>query len=499
MTGTSTPSGHVATSGAEIYIGSFALKVPGRDSAPIKQKRKAAFDKAPSKKQLPKLSFSSANNNKKPNESQDVEAPEVAAQNKDGKLQQWLRSGNGDRPGMEEAREYLLRGTPYRGQHAFTSKDAIKELGAVWVKNPLKKDEARDGISFGWFCAQTDGVLIDLIRMPHVARASRNSRTDQVPQWSPIDVPVESHELVVRLIMEFQAHERERFVMETKAANEARDAKKAAERSALFNTGIPENTQGDIDQLRDDWGVVWTEAMEAAASRCPGLGPHSGISPARRAVRGLLFKVCTANEVINGEYQSDVLQTNRDFHNGIETLGGVESMTNVVDYTKVPVLNAMSGMYMFGKGRGMLEWPQEITSCHSNATAKTISVTGDAQQTFCTGCTSEIVQQFGGCSCDGLESWEWCNECHTAFHAEQACRCAHSGGPRSWDVEQEKCKAESSRRSEKAERDLHMTSFEDDLQPVEHANDDEVDNRLVTKDTSGSNYEETLTDFWGTR
>ena len=115
---------------AAAFIGSFALRAPGKDDKPLGQKRKAAFDAAP-KKQPGKLQFSTSNLSKKPgDDAEDGKQDAALQQNKDGKLQRWLQAGGGDRPGMEEARDYLLRGTPYKGSHARNTKDAVKEAGA---------------------------------------------------------------------------------------------------------------------------------------------------------------------------------------------------------------------------------------------------------------------------------------------------------------------------------------------------------------------------------
>lgn len=501
-----------AAKGAGAYIGSFAfgkMKVAGKDDKPVSQKRKAAFDTGP-KKQLPKLQFSTANVGKKPGAKEEDKDEEGAAQKKDGKLQLWLRAGNGDRPGCEEAREYLLRGTPYRGQHARNTKDAVKEAGAVWLKNPLKLDDARDGISPGWFVAHTERALIDLIRMPRIKRdmpewmKRYKSKDETQPQWSPLDVPEKSHETVVLLVLEFEAFEKEKSELELRAANKARDAKMAAKLNAQKTDGIPPDSEKHIEQIKREWGIVWDDDMAVASSRCPGLGPHMGISPVFRVIRGLHLKVCTKEEVRAGEYVSDAAQRIKARAKAAEAGESVASAEpEFIDYTKVPITSASSGCYMFGKGLGMItlpsdkEWEEMKDALQQAEITRVLGKREEVEEppskreTWCTTCVCQVFEQFNDCSCTTRE-WTWCPECHVASCDAQACACEAGG---EWQRKQDKCIEESERRTEKAERDAAAQKHMESMHVTNAVRDTNQPGAVEVE--GGEDAGETLDDYWG--
>lgn len=471
-------------SGASMFIGSFALRAPQKDEKPTAQKRKAAFAAVAPKKQPPKISFSTANTAKRPENDTDNPKAEAVVQKKDGKLQLWLGAGNGDRPGCEEARDYLMRGTPYKGTHASGCKDVVKDAGARWMPNPLKLDKNvphwRDGISNGWFVAHTEHDLIELINLPYVPRVA-NSRFNEhrqpleVPQWTPIDVPAKSRDIVVLLIREFEAFRKDENEREQKTLAKERDAKEEAKRSAQQHNNVPADVKADIDNIKTKWGIHWTDDMSLAAMRCPALGPHSGISSIRRVLRGLHLKCCTVDEVISGAYESDAAAARKarlKLKQPSDAEGDVvdDAPLEYTDYTKVPIVGPSSGCYMIGTGPGMLtpatdsEWEaiRERSARYDRRCIKASKQGADgleaqaspfaSLETWCIACTAQVIQQFNDCSCAHEEHWQWCVECHGAWHSKlQPCRC---GAPEKWDQQQETTRAEAARRLEKADRDL---------------------------------------------
>ena len=432
----------------------FALRYPKNDDKPKARIRKEVFATAPPKKKAPKLQFSTANIRMQVSNDTEQVNNKAVVQKAEGKLQQWLKAGNADRPGCEEAREYLLRGIPYRGTHAVGSKDVIKEAGARWMPNPLKIDTNVapwiDGMSNGWFAAHTDNELVALLRLPYVKKyLDPRMMKSTVPQWSPIDVPQKSHSVIVLLIREFEAFEQDESEYAQKTAVRERDAQKAANRSAQEYKDIPADSTADTEELKRKWNIDWTDEMSAWAIRCPKLGPHSGISSARRALRGLHLQCCTVNEVLLGEYGDNTLSN------------GKSTSADVVDYTKVLITSAISGCHIFGKGPGMLQLPsdrewEQIRDASATRYRKSIKGAGVADkspylQTWCTSCVGVILQQFGDCSCfkDGkARDWKWCYVCYGAYDGDQLCRCASPG---EWDGTQEETKQEAQKRTEKAE------------------------------------------------
>lgn len=498
--------------GTATYVASFAfagakMRVAGKDDAPLKQKRKAAFALVAPTKQPAKLQFSTANVGKKPGAKEEEKEEQAMAQ-KDGKLQQWLKAGNGDRPGMEEAREYLLRGIPYKGTHARNTKEAIKETGGKWHKNPLKLNDEFDGISPGWFCAMSEQVLTDLIRMPKIKKeqppwmAKYKDREEWQSQWVPIDVPEKSFDNVVLLIIEYEMETKEKLELAAKAATRARNAKEAARLNSQRHNDIPLDSEAEIAELKERFGIKWTDDMSAEASRSPVLGPHSGISSCRRAMRGLHLKVCTADEVRTGRYISDAI--NRAKANSKNDKGaGSSDEPTFTDYNKIPITSASSGCYMFGTGPGMIRLPnekeweklkekmQEKDALCVRSLGKQSAETPFNKETWCTSCVCRVIEQFNDCSCS-TRTWTWCVGCYHACCLEQDCSCEEPG---EWARKQSACLQEAEKRTEKAERDLQLAGHLDTTCVNNAVRDD--DRPPEVQEEVGVDTGETLDDFFG--
>lgn len=498
-------SGNGSEAGASAYIKSFELRAARKDDMPVKRARKAAFAAVAPKKQPAKLQFSSSNVGK--TSGAKVQGKEEESATKDGKLQVWLKAGNADRPGCEEARDYLLKGIPYRGSHARNTKEAVKEQGAVWMKNPLKINEERDGITPGWFVAHTEKALIDLIRMPRIKKerppwmtAKYKSEEETQPQWVPLDVPEKSHNTIVLLILEFEAFEQEKFELQTKALTKARNAKEEAKLNSQKHHDMPPDLPADIAMMKERWGIKWTEDMADASGRCPALGPSTGISCVRRAHRGLHLKVCTIGEVTSGVYLSNATVLRKQNLAGVA--GSISSnVPDFIDYTQMKITSASSGCYMFGKGPGMIpvptEWQQLPIRDASEAVehARVVNRGGGGNavpdNTWCVSCVSCIMEQFNDCSCmNPCIEWNWCGLCHCAWHEGQDCSCKSAD---EWQRRQSKCVAENERRTEKAERDTQLAIAMAGGVSVPVARSDASD--CAPEEEPGMG--ETLDDMWG--
>ena len=134
------------------------LKPPTRSDAPKRKSPLLAFS---NKKRavIPKALPSDAS-------LENAAAAEREASRRSDPFYVWLENLS-HREAFVEAVEYLKLGAPYKGVSAFESKDALKELHAVWAPNPLKNraDGVRDGLVGGWWSAPDESVLLDILEI----------------------------------------------------------------------------------------------------------------------------------------------------------------------------------------------------------------------------------------------------------------------------------------------------------------------------------------------
>jgi len=66
---------------------------------------------------------------------------------------------------VEEAKDFLLEGPPYKGDSAWGTKDMLIDMGTAWQRNPLKKNDCDDKtIKRGWSCAPDESTMLKLLR-----------------------------------------------------------------------------------------------------------------------------------------------------------------------------------------------------------------------------------------------------------------------------------------------------------------------------------------------
>lgn len=485
----------------------LALKAPTTQSAPARQKRGGPAFSTIAKKTPPKIRFSSFEIGKKRGVADGVQQQVGAQQQADGALQQWLRAGNGQQPLYEEARKYLLRGPPYRGTHARDTKESIKELGATWMKNPLKLDEVHNDVAFGWFGTTSEKVLVDLIRMPQITQKRRKYHSpppwkacacdepieESVPQWMPLEVPEKSHEMIVVLILQHDNHVRSLLESQAKAAAAASDSKERDRQNTQRMNDIPADTVADIAEIARRFNIVWNNEMSADASRCTALGPHSGISSCRRAMRALMYDICSSDEIVSGMYAKE-----RRAHNVVLRKKVVDEYG--VDSSQVDVGSASTGCYMFGNGKGMLAVPTDrqwetIRQAFQNAeyariaTGQTLSKCTKVCDTWCTSCTSLVTEQFGDCSCLNV-NWQWCDSCRSAFNTDQDCGCSN---PELWSRQQHKCKTA----SQLMEYSGAMAPYNSTDEQPDEQTDEQRDEQTANESTANEqDTKETLEHLW---
>ena len=129
------------------------LKPPGKDTKPVSNRStKGAFS---NKKPAKLVAFKKATSEEAPAPKEDT--PFVV----------WMRKQPRDVGFFQQqVTEYLTSGPPYLGDSLWDSRDAIKELGGFWSRNPLKAKDCDDkSIKSGWWAAPTEAVLLKLLRM----------------------------------------------------------------------------------------------------------------------------------------------------------------------------------------------------------------------------------------------------------------------------------------------------------------------------------------------
>ena len=196
--------------------GTLGLKQATRDTKPIVVRMKRARPAKPT--------FSTKNIAERIDEGKEAGAAATAAAPYDSLLARWLRDGHGDRDGFFEAREYLLKGPPYKGSSRFDAKDTIKELGAKWVPNALKdKGDANDKRCYGWWSAVDEATLAALIRLPLDEKSRR--------RWTALSTPEHAHFGILRLLKEFEVFTK----MEEDDVKRKHDAARALKSALVAN------------------------------------------------------------------------------------------------------------------------------------------------------------------------------------------------------------------------------------------------------------------------
>lgn len=402
------------------------FKQAGKDTKPVVQR-------VGQKRGVP-VKFSSAETKRKLNDEKDPSAlsSSAAPAPKSG-LVKWLEEGNGDKPGYEDAREYLMSGLPYKGNSDFSAKEALKELGAKWCPNPLKEKGAKDGVCPGWWSA------MDLKDLEALIGAPRNERRKRI--WTAIDVPDSQHEAILRLIREYEGHqlvEAEEAEKRRKAEAVASSSRAEAQKETLKNRNLDPDSPEDIKRLKDDWGVDWSfeMALKAQASAC--LGPQM-TTAIGRVLRGLKHKIIFPEHARVGNFEATAV-ARRAKARAATAGGGEAAMVDAgevfeeeINYRKLPPpTSACSGCFMFGNSNpnhipipSAAEWEkcqesaeEAARACITNSSEKATPAT---RRTYCTGCATEIMEQFLECGCPG--NWTKCIECHVLHCKSQPCEC----------------------------------------------------------------------------
>ena len=169
----------------------FGLQPPKAGQKPPTQKRRLGLSTAPLKV-VAKPQFSTRAIGQTPGQAEaEAAAAKEANANRapDSRFVAWLKAGHGLRPDTQVARNYLLCGPPFLGTHDYERKEAVRDAGAVWWKNPEKQEGCTDRrVRFGWYSAPNERILEALLELEPREKADR-SGLGSAPcyAWSPRD------------------------------------------------------------------------------------------------------------------------------------------------------------------------------------------------------------------------------------------------------------------------------------------------------------------------
>ena len=288
---------------AKAAVGSkyFGMQAPRGDRNIAKEKRRPGLSKGPVKQQ-PKPKFSTKAISQKPGQAEAEAAAAKKAKSHDSALITWLKAGHANRPETQEERNYLLRGPPFLGLHDYERKEAVRDAGAVWNKNPQKEEMCTDkSIRFGWYGAPNERVLEALLELePREKEARHGGGTYPCYPFHPLATGSRVGRVVDTMlqILREHAHYAERKDRsEREAAQAAQEKREGLQREKDRMAGRTADGDAEIARLKDVYGVKWCPALAKVARAAPLLGPTIGLSEVERVLRGLEMGIVEATDV----------------------------------------------------------------------------------------------------------------------------------------------------------------------------------------------------------
>ena len=380
----------------------------------------------------------------------------------------WLENLS-HRSAFVEAVEYLKLGAPYKGVSAFESKDALKELHAVWAPNPLKNraDGVRDGLVGGWWSAPDESVLLEILEIelssdrrgqrvwrPAEYSDASDAWVDAPPVgfWKPLDVPEESVRRILELICEFRSNQKMEDASLARAA--ATDRAAAAARAAAVaskDVAVLDDNASDVSQL-ERMGVRWSRKIASEVSRRSDFGPSSGLSDAIRALRALKLKIVTVEALnrMGGKTQPNGLVVEEASRRVVDT---PHRFNNRYIFT-----GPSTGAFIFGSSPGTIAVPSSRaisrilqeqsladlegggflcakpgTGCAGRAGRGQVQAQAQGRyyttrkftRTICATCKADVEEQFLECHCSN--QWKTCPSCNGIYNDAPMQPCGGRG------------------------------------------------------------------------
>lgn len=320
---------------------------------------------------------------------------------------------------MVDAVDYLRNGPPYRGESVYSDRELVKDAGAKWTRT--------DDLAC-WAAPDRNSLLLLLklrrsephaaVEPPHAdvsscefkkykSRARKPLANWQVAEplccWHPMGLSIDAARRVGHLLRDYEckadAHVNTASV--TTTVNRL-----ASLQEAMRARDIPEDDAADVRQLWERYGVAFDAAMSTASSQLFELGPHVGVSSARRVLRGLHLKTITTDELLQRTARPP---PTRD--------PSTTASLDAVDETRrlqTPVANSV---HFESKPSQHDSWNAadvvaKIRPC--------VWETPRVLTTTCGVCNDVVNLQFSDCSCLG-KHWKGCAACGAPSCREQAC------------------------------------------------------------------------------
>ena len=436
------------------------LKPPGGDQKPALQKRRAGFSKTPSKPQA-KPRFSTKAIGQMPGqEAIDAEAAKAAkaAEVPDSRFVQWLKQGNGERPETRVARNYLLRGAPWLGDHDYEKKEAIRDAGGVWWRNPEKAETCKDrDVRFGWYSAPNERILETLLELEPSEKVDRRGVTGLAYAWRPRECPAPyTGVAILTLLSEYDVDATRRNQEEREEAKRALEERERAQRDRDRASGRAADGDAEIGRLRNEYQVEWSQALSLASATIPCLGPSTGISDVERVLRGLDLDIVRAVDVRALRFDDQTTTTkSRERGPAAEVAGGDEAPLR--NYNQQPF---DAPVLLFGRKHPWMIRPVAASEWEKARQADLTHWPGGVCRpnriTRCTSCGSMVMAQFGDCACDHTSVHREWAECHTCGAMEcgertQPCTCDREDA---WALEQGALRRADEERADRPDADL---------------------------------------------
>lgn len=325
----------------------------------------------------------------------------------------------------DQAREFLMRGPPFRGIHDKQYKASIKEAGLQWLKNPdFVEGEWGTGQRFGWYVAH------DIKELKAVLSMAR--KVDGERAWSPCDMDEIATRAVNELMDQHAEVKRKKDDEMRVAEEERRKAKEQAlgRGSGMQQADLPHDIQAIAEYMAvggyPDW--KYDRELIASSAACAALGP---ITPthAIRVRRGLRFNIITPKQVHLGQWDSDAVIAMRKRENAVTLASKRHREAMNMEQEEESKLKALKKKAE--TATRVLKRDDEMEVVEDNSMTSADAASGvkyypmkdtALRLTECAACKTIIHEQFMDCGCIA-RWWKKCEDCLQAYSDVQRCRC----------------------------------------------------------------------------
>ena len=355
--------------------------------------------------------------------------PQVVTCTTDGDFNKWLVNYDTMADiNMDFARDYLLRGPPFKGSHDKNYKVSIKDTGLQWLKNPEFVEGVRDGQKFGWYVAHDIHELKLALSMPR--------KVDGERAWYPCDIGDVAVRYVADLIDEYTNEKDKEEERRRAEAEEKRNAREAAlgRGSGRFEADDSHDINAICELMRlggyHDW--KYDQKLIASSASAHDLGPMTN-THALRVHRALRLRIVTPDQVAIGQWESDEAIRKRKLKEATaveKKRKAEEANTEQHQEANLKRLKAKAEQAVrVLKRDDELEQPDQEDDVARISDVRPSFLVGNypckdtaLKATTCSTCNAVVHEQFMDCSCMN-GSWKQCAECHYAYCDQQGCRC----------------------------------------------------------------------------